>query len=350
MSLSRTAGLRAPLALTLATSVVGLVAIAVGLARDPTRIWTALLVDGFFVLSAALGGMLFIAVQHLSGAAWSAGMRRVAEAMMCALPVAALMMLALFFGRGSLYPWAAGPLPPEPAAGLASTYFTVPVVFSRMALFLMVWMACAWLMRRTSTRQDTSADPIHHQRMVRYSAIFVVVFAVSFSLASVDWLLSLDPHWTSAMYAVYVFAGVLVEGVAAVTLGVVLLHERGHLVKVVNANHLHDLGKLLFAFTTFWAYIWLSQYLLIWYSNLPEEAGYYLVRTGSGWLPLFVINLVVNWLVPFCLLLPRASKRSPSMLKWVAVLVLIGRWLDIYLLVSPQTMKMSFSLTATALI
>jgi hypothetical protein len=194
-------------------------------------------------------------------------------------------------------------------------------------------------MRRASSHQDTSEDPIHHRRMVRYSAIFVAVFACSFSLASVDWLLTLDPRWTSTMYAVYVFSGVLVEGVAAVTLVVVLLHEHGHLTGVVNANHLHDLGKLLLAFTTFWAYIWLSQYLLIWYSNLPDEAGYYVVRTGSGWLPLFVANLLVNWLVPFCLLLPRASKRSPSRLKWVAVIVLAGRWLDIYLLVTPQTMK-----------
>src|SRR5439155_898634 len=176
--------------------------------------------------------------------------------------------------------------------------------------------------RRGSSHQDTGADPIHHRRMVRYSAIFVVVFACSFSLASIDWLLTLDPRWTSSMYAVYVFSGVLVEGVAAVTLVVVLLHEHGHLADVVNANHLHDLGKLLLAFTTFWAYIWLSQYLLIWYSNLPEEAVHYVVRTGSGWLPLFAVNFLVNWLVPFCLLLPRVSKRSPSMLKWVAVLVL----------------------------
>jgi hypothetical protein len=338
MSASRAVSLRAPIALTVATSVAGVVAIAVGLGREPTRIWTNLLVDGFYVLSVALGGMLFIAVQHLSGAAWSAGMRRVAEALMCALPVAAVMMLALFFGRGSLYAWA-GAAPVQTFETLASAYFAVPFVFSRMAFFLMLWMVFARLMRRASSHQDTSADPIHHQRMVRYSAIFVVVFAFSFSLACVDWLLTLDPRWTSTMYAVYVFSGVLVEGVAAVTLVVVLLHEHGHLGDVVNTNHLHDLGKLLFAFTSFWAYIWLSQYLLIWYGNLPEEAGYYLVRTGTGWLPLFVINLVVNWLIPFCLLLPRASKRSPSTLKWVAVLVLIGRWLDIYLLVSPQTMK-----------
>jgi len=337
MSGARGVRMRAPIVRTLALSVAGLVAIAVGLGRDPARIWTSLLVDGFYVLSVALGGMLFLAVQYLSGAAWSAGMRRVAEALMGALPVAAVMMLALVVGRGSLYAWAA-PAPAHPAAALASVYFAVPFVCARLVGFLLLWLGCARLLRRASAHQDTSADPRHHQRLVRSSAIFVVVFAASFSLASVDWLLTLDPRWTSTMYAVYVFAGVLVQGVAAVTLVVVLLHERGHLVDVVNANHLHDLGKLLLTFTTFWAYIWLSQYLLIWYGNLPEEAGYYVVRTGGGWLPLFVTNVVVNWLVPFGLLLPRAAKRSPSLLKGVAVLVLLGRWLDLYLLVSPQTM------------
>jgi hypothetical protein len=266
-------------------------------------------------------------------------MRRAAEAIMCALPVAALMMLAVFFGRTDLYAWASSAPTLERAASLGTRYFASPFVFSRGAVFFMVWMACAWLMRRASAHEDTSTDPVHHQRLVRYSALFVVVFALSFSLATVDWLLSLDPRWTSTMYAVYAFAGVLVQGVAGVTFVVVLLHERGDLKGVVNANHLHDLGKLLLALTTFWAYIWLCQYLLIWYSNLPEEAGHYVIRTSPPWVFLFLGNVVVNWLVPFCVLLPRASKRRPSVLKWVAVLILAGRWLDVYLLVTPQTMK-----------
>src|SRR5207248_676208 len=119
----------------------------------------------------------------------------------------------------------------------------------------------AWLMRRTSEREDVSADPIHPRVLIRYSAAFVVLFALTFSLASVDWLLALDPRWMSTIYAVYAFAGLLVHGVAVVTLVVVVLHEHGHLADAVNANHLHDLGKLLLALTTFWAYIWLCQYL-----------------------------------------------------------------------------------------
>jgi hypothetical protein len=264
----------------------------------------------------------------------------VAEAMMCALPIAAPMMLALFFGRGSLYTWAVGaPAAEHEMVSTISWYFTAPFIFTRLAVFLTTWMLFAVLMRRTSARADSSADLIHHQRMVRYSAAFIGIFALSFSLATVDWLLSLDPRWTSTIFAVYVCSGLLVEGVAAITLAVVVLHERGHLADVVNENHLHDLGKLLFAFTTFWAYIWVSQYLLIWYGNLPEETSHYAIRTDPSWVTAFLANPIVNWLIPFVVLLPRASKRRPSVLKWVAVVLLLGRWLDVYLLVAPQTMK-----------
>jgi len=333
------ANMHAPAVFTRAVLIAGAVAITAGLLQDPTRTWSNLLVDGFYVLSIALGGMLFLAIQHLSGAAWSAGMRRVGEAMMGALPVAAAMMLLVFVGRRSLYPWATAARPHEVGAALSSLYFSPAFVFSRMAGVLALWMIFAWALRRHSVRADTSSDPVHHRRTIRQSAIFVPFFAATFSLASVDWLLTIDPGWSSTMYAVYVFAGVLLQAVAGVTLIVVLLHERGALRDVVNASHLHDLGKLLLAFSTFWAYIWLSQYLLVWYGNLPEEVGYYVARTDRGWLAFFLVNLAVNWLIPFCVLLPRASKRNPSTLKWVAVVVLLGRWLDLYLLVTPQTLK-----------
>jgi len=333
------AGVRVRSRLAVAAVAVGAPAIVFGLTHDAVRTWSNLLVDGFFVLSLALGGLVFTAIHHLSGAAWSAGMRRIAEAMMAALPMAGLMMLALFFGRSSLFAWAS--IAPSHDVGTpgASVYFAVPLVCARAIAFLSLWMMFAALIRRTSAFQDSSSDPIHHEHSVRYSAMFIVVFAVSFSLASVDWILSLDPKWTSTMFAVYVFSGLLVEAVAALTLAVVILHQNGRLEGVVTTNHLHDLGKMLLAFTTFWAYIWFSQYLLIWYANLPEEIGYYELRTNPAWLAWFLIDLGVNWVVPFVVLLPRSTKRDPATLKWIAIVILLGRWLDVYLLVAPQTMK-----------
>ena len=312
----------------------GAIAAIAGVAVSPERAWPNLLLNGFYAMTLALGGMVFIAIQYLSGATWSANLRRVPEALMAALPAASILMLALFFGREWLYPWSR---PAEQGSEIAHpAYLTAPFFFARMALFVIVWTMFADRMRRASLGEDGDGRSIHHRRLVRYSAIFLPAFAISFSLASFDWLMTLVPHWSSTIFAVYAIAGVLLGAVAAVTLGVVLLLERGDLEGIVNEHHLHDLGKLLFAFSTFWAYIWVSQYLLIWYGNLPEETAYYVTRTGDAWMWLFLLNLAVNWIVPFAALMSFATKRHPGVLKWTAVLVLAGRWLDLYLVVMPQ--------------
>ena len=311
---------------------VGVVAVAVGLTRAPQRTWANLLIGDLYLLFAALSGVLFLSLQFLSGAGWSAVLRRIPEAMMSGLPLFGLLVaVAVLFGRQALYPWAGEALSPQKAM-----YFGTVFLVARLVVVLGLWTFLARALRAASLRQDVDPALGHHRRLVRYSAVFAVVFALSFSLSSVDWLMSLNPHWSSTVFAVYVFSGLLVLGLALVTLIVILLREGGPLEGVVGDDHLHDLGKLLFAFTTFWAYIWLSQYLLIWYGNLPEEVSHYLHRTDGAWLPLFLLNLVVNWVVPFLLLLPRAAKRSPRMLKWVCVLLLCGRWLDLYLLVMPE--------------
>ena len=320
-------------------SVVGVAAVALGFAHDPARVWTNLLIDGFLLLALALGGLAFLTIHHLSGAAWSAGMRRIAEALTSVLPLAAVAMLALFFGRAYLYPWAHAGRAAADGPGAGSWFFTTPVVFVRMALLLAAWTACAAALRRASARQDLSDAAVHQRTSIRVAAIFAVVFAWSFPVAAIDWLMSLSAEWASTMFFVHVFAGVLVEGLAAVTLAAVLLRERGFLRNVVNEHHLHDLGKLLLAFTSFWAYIWLCQYLLIWYGNLPEEVGYYQTRTRPDWVLWFALNVVVNWALPFLVLLPRAAKRDTRTLKIVAIVLLLGRWIDLYLLVAPETMR-----------
>jgi hypothetical protein len=302
------------------------------------RTWATLLVDDFFFLSLALAGILFLALHYLSSAGWWAVFRRVPEAMMGFVPVAALLILPLYFGRHALYPWThPETLRHDKVVAAKSAYLNTPFFFSRMLVFLALWSLFAFLLRRTSLAQDRAASG-EHRRMVRTSAFFIVTFAVSFSLASFDWLMSLDPRWFSTIFAVYTFAGLLSSGIAAITLVVVVLRRQGVLAEFVQESHLHDLGKLLFAFSTFWAYIWVSQYLLIWYGNIPEEVTFYALRTSGGWAPLFFLTPVLNWLIPFCVLLPRAAKRNPRTLQWVAVTVLLGHWLDLYVLVAPPVL------------
>jgi hypothetical protein len=308
------------------------------------RTWATLLVDDFFFLSLALAGILFLALHYLSSAGWWTVIRRVPEAMMGFVPVAGLLTLPLYFGREALYPWTRPEvLRHEPVVAAKSAYLNTPFFFARMVLFLTLWSLFAFLLRRTSLAEDRlmagSAGMGLRRRMVRTSAFFIVTFAVSFSLASFDWLMSLDPRWFSTIFAVYTFAGLLLSGLAAITLIVVLLSRRGALGGLVGESHLHDLGKLLFGFSTFWVYIWVCQYLLIWYGNIPEEVTFYVLRTSGGWAPLFFLTPVLSWLVPFVVLLPRAAKRNPRVLQWVAVCVLCGRWLDLYVLVAPPVLS-----------
>ena len=205
---------------------LGVSTVVAGLAWAPDRTWPNLLLSNLYLLTLALAGALVICIQFLSGAGWAVVLRRVAEAMMSCLPVVAVMMMTVFFGRQALYPWANPDAHEALAAGKAE-YLSTPFVFTRMVLVLALWVLLARAIRKTSLLQDRDQDLRHHHRLVRLSAMFAVVFALTFALASVDWVMSLDPHWYSTIFAVYLFAGLLLSGFAAVTLIVVLLRALG---------------------------------------------------------------------------------------------------------------------------
>jgi hypothetical protein len=318
--------------------ILGAVAVIYGVTTDPRRTWPHLLLNGFYIVSLGVSAAFFLATQRATGARWSAALRRIPEAFMMALPVASILMTLLLFERQNLFPWSR-PGAFEHVATYAGkvSYLQTPWVLGRIIAVFLLWTIFALLFRRASLAQDRNPEMglALHERLNRYAVLFVPVFAITFTMAAYDWLISLDPSWFSTMFAIYVFIGVFVQGIAAVTLATAQLKKR-QLESLITDRHLHDLGKMLLAFTTFWAYIWVCQYLLIWYGNIPEEVTHYMPRTNGPWLYLFALNLVANWIVPFVVLLSFRTKRNPKVLVSICAILLCGHWLDLYLLVMPN--------------
>lgn len=325
-------------ALLLLTAVGG-IALGITFFKDQPRAWANFLLNNFYFFSIALSGLFFISIHHVSSASWGTGLRRVPEAMTLFLPVSVVLMMFLFFAMPSLYHWSHPDfIAHDPILQSKKPYLNLPFFYFRWILFSLAWLWFAKKMRDYSLEQDRTGDPSLTQKNLRLGAIFLVVFSLTYSLTSYDWIMSLEPHWYSTIFSVYTFAGLFLHGIAMITLIVLFLKSQGYLKGVINENHLHDLGKLIFAFSTFWAYIWFFQYMLIWYANLPEETIYYHIRHQNGWMVLFVLNLILNWIVPFFVLLPRGAKRNEKVLWGVCLLLWGAYWLDLYLMIIPGTL------------
>jgi hypothetical protein len=312
---------------------VGALTLVLGLIFSPQRTWANLLLLSFYLLTLSLAGAVFVAMQYISGAHWAVALRRVPEAMAKLIPLGGVGVLAVLIAHPALYSWTKPAGGGEPVPAFRHWWLSLPFFRGRALAFLLLWMLFAVALVRESNRQDADGAARHTRTNSRLSALFIVLFAFSFWLATYDWIMSLEPRWYSTIFAAYNFAGLFLGGLAALTLLVVWLGDSKAL--IVTDDHLHDLGKLLFAFSIFWMYLWFSQYMLIWYANIPEETIYFVERLHGYWGSLFVLDMVLNWVGPFFALLPRRNKHNPGVLVKVCVVLLAGRWLDLYLMIMP---------------
>jgi len=294
-----------------------------------------------FCVSLALGALFFVLLQHLTRASWSVVIRRPAEQLAMTLPWLAVLFLPLLIpilaGDAQLFHWLA-PIQSsaDPLLAHKAPYLSLPFFTLRLVIYFGCWSLMAWYFRRCSIRQDVSGDPRLSLAQWRASAPAMIVFALTVTFFAVDMVMSLDAHWFSTIIGVYFFSGCVVGFLALITLIAVALQLSGRLKRAITVEHYHDLGKLLFAFVFFWGYIAFSQYMLIWYANIPEETGWYLKRQEDGWLLFSLILLFVHLLIPFAILLSRLVKRRKRLLAPVALWMLIAHYIDVYWLVMPE--------------
>lgn len=308
------------------------------------RIWGNILINNYYFISIALAAIVFITVQYLSNAHWAVLIKRIPEAMASFLPVGLILMGILIFGIHSLYHWSH--VGTDPHLGVDKIivwkqgYLNEPFFIIRILLYFITWIAFSWIMKRLSDQDDISIDHNlkRYHKNNKISILFLLFFTLTYSFASYDWIMSTDSHFFSTMYSVNTFAGLFYRGIAVIALITIILKEMGYL-KEVNENHFHDLGKFIFAFGIFWVYTWFFQLMLIWYANMPEETRYYIERlNGDVNVLLLIINIIINWFIPFFVLMSRPTKRNPIVLKWMAILLIIGHWVDTFILVMPSIM------------
>lgn len=326
-------------------SLTGLILTIIALfATEPTkyRIWGSFLVSNMYYLLIGLSGIFFVALQYVASAGWATVLKRIHEAMSQYVYFAFIsMLLIIIFGIYPIYHhWADAALldlASEKYDAIIvgkSPFLNIPFFTVRFFLIFAIFISFIYFFRRMSLLEDINGGLSYHKKGKFYGTIFLLSFGVFFSLASFDWIMTIDAHWYSTIFGVYIFAGLFVSGIAVTILSLIFLKSRGYLT-VVNTNHFHDLGKFMFAFSVFWAYIWFSQFMLIWYGNLPEENIYYIQRMEGNWMYLFLINPMINFIIPFFVLMMSDAKRNIHVLGTVAAILLMGRFLDLYLMVLP---------------
>jgi hypothetical protein len=318
--------------------VVGAALVVLGVVIDPRQAASSYLAAYVYWLSLALGALLVVMIHHLTDSTWFIVLRRLAEAV--ALPLAALLLLflPLLAGLRLLYPWMTPGALPEHLRALAATrapYLNGPFFAARALAYLAVFAVVSQLLWRSSTRQDAGDEGRLARQQRRLSAAAMPAVGLALTFAAFDWIMSLSPELASSVFGVYYFAGSMVGALALLAVLACLLQRDGRLAGVVGIAHYHALGKLLFTFVIFWAYIAFAQFFLIWIADIPREADWYIVRLQHGWWAISVALLVGHFVIPFGALLSRRLKRTPAALAAVGAWLLVMHYVDVYWLVLP---------------
>jgi hypothetical protein len=313
----------------------GVITFVIGFLHHPDQTWANYLLNNYYFLSLAIGASFFMALQYITQSGWSAGFKRVPEAMASYIPVAAIFFIVLYFGMHALYHWShTDVVAQDILLQHKSPYLNVPFFFIRLFVYFTCWIIMTRYLRKLSVREDTEGGLTWFYKSEFYSRIYIFLLAITFSLACFDLLMSIDPHWFSTIFAIKHFAAAFYHGAAMILLIVIILHKQGHFT-FFTRNHLQDFTSYVFMLSIIYGYLWFAQFMLIWYGNIPEETIYYAVRWEGQWKVFFWADIIINWFIPFAILMPKKPARRLKVVVPILILLVAGQWIDLYLQIFP---------------
>ncbi len=315
------------------------------------RLLASILYNGYFFFVIAATATAFLAINQLANAGWYVAVRRVIEAVIAFMPAGAItVFVVVFFSlmvfHGGIYHWAHdGVMEMDPLLAKKTWYLNKGFFLARVAIFTGFWTWAASMFRKYSHNEDAVGGLTNFDKTYRLSAAFMVIFGFTFSMFVWDITMSTDAHWYSTIFTIYNFASAWASAMTIIYLLTWYLRSEGYLDGIVTDEHQHDLGKWVFAVSMFWTYMWVAQFLLIWYANIPEEVAYYQPRMYGSYQFSFYFNLVCNFIVPFFFFMRRSAKRNPRLGAFVGTIILIGHWNDMYLMIMPGAMNLATDVT-----
>lgn len=323
---------------TLIMVLVGIAALVTAFMGDPQRAWANILLNNVYFVSLSVGALLFVAIQRVTHSGWSAGFIRVPEAMAGFLPVAAVLFLVMILGANSLYHWSqADAVSHDPLLMHKAPYLNLPFWIGRMVVYFALWILMYYIIRRLSVKEDHVGGMEIFKTLEHRSRISIFIVLITFIFAVIDWIMSIDAHWYSTIFAVKDFVAAFHHAAIVITFIVLLMNQKGYF-PFLNKSHLGDFSRYIFMLCIIWGYFWFAQFMLIWYGNIPEETAYFLPRAqGEGWRFFFFANIAINWFLPFVLLMPKATSRNRTILKIVIPFLIAGQFIDLYVQIFPGT-------------
>ena len=336
--------------LSLGLILIGIISTSYAFITDAHAAWTSLLFNNYFFLGISIFAVFFVALQHVAEAGWSTVIKRVPEAIMTFLPYTCAVMIfivvAAILHWNHIYHWMEEGIMTEGAPNYdkiiaGKEAYLSPIFFLvRSLIYVTVWIYCAKRLRDISLQGDLEGGlgKKSYNKGITVSAWFIVFFAISSSTASWDWIMSIDTHWFSTLFGWYIFSEWSAIGFTTILLFCLFLKKQGYLPDL-SESIIHDLGKWVFAFSVVWTYMWFSQFMLIWYANIPEEVTYFMERIElPNYNFLFWFSAAINFVIPTIVLMSRDAKRNTNFLIFASVTILIGHWINSYLLFAPGTL------------